>query len=1185
MPPIDALTGMYDALRGVAKAAHEVFTPTLSGLIAKNPLTGRWLHAAQMYDSQSNLDQLPFADAIAPALIEHVQHSDGVVIKHIEDSYQYQCEYTRKHAIHTVVAWMMGKDDASRCIVFLYFKEHYHPSHNQQEEIALFIQQATSILHEYWLQWPYHLIARIEQSINHTVQDAQSLYYMLLSYVEDVFGPSYTCFLAVYPRQGHMIDIWVNEGKRIVVERDCSLENDACHYAIETKQVLFIEHLSQEIAEIPCDIRHIEYTDPKESFIFVPLVLRDDTFGVLSIQHAEPHALSKKALPIIKLLANYVVLALRNISLYDNLESLNTTGFALTQFLEFKQLLKSTIEKIREDARADVIVLYLFDAKRHTFILPPYIGGTLLASNVESMYPRRDDDIVQLMTGQRHIIFAKDSSTLYEEHLKGNVHARQGSFERRENIHSTVAASLRLQDEIVGVIFLNFRKKQRFDEAQKLFIAALTNFAAISIKFASTFDILEERHAQEQHILQQIENEVSHSLDLEHVLDIILQDANELIHADGASIFLYNPGNDSLEAKSVLGHIAEPVKSLALPLRDNMGIVRKAFIDKKPIRVSNVNDEEWRDIYMPSLATGSRSELDVPLLKYEESVGVLNFESRREGAFSREDERFLVVLAAQIVHAVIRAQDYTRLKRAADESYSLNIVSRDIIGQLDSQVSFHSILTQGFKLMDASLGSLHIYNFKTGELEMKAQKGADPDRQTVHQTLHEGIVGHVARTMKSVNADLTKPEWQHIYMPFAKGIQSELAVPMVAHGVLRGVLNFESRNLRHFTIDDEKLLKRFADLAVVALEHAEHYQRALQEKRNFELLFNAEKALGQLSTIEQLEEAYHVTCQLAEAYGLGHVQFIRAEAVLQTDEIHRQLVIVRSNGTVYGYLSLLSDTSSSTLAVDKIPLLEGLAQLLASTIDRLETTYWKQKAEVEALSNERMAWVGSLFYIFPHERGTNFGLVPAYVTDVLDELRRLGVENEYINSKLSRITTSVQKQLLLNKKIVHLVRSSANITLEEVHPLKLFEMVRNNIDFKSRNMNIHIVENAHIVPVMAIPEVAVSVLQNLVINGMDAMSHGGTITLSTSIEGGFVCLDVSDTGAGIPREIQKIIFKLGKSTKGGSGFGLWGGQFAAQRMKGKLELLKSDQGIGTTFRLSLLRATLQDTEDKNTRLP
>ncbi len=63
------------------------------------------------------------------------------------------------------------------------------------------------------------------------------------------------------------------------------------------------------------------------------------------------------------------------------------------------------------------------------------------------------------------------------------------------------------------------------------------------------------------------------------------------------------------------------------------------------------------------------------------------------------------------------------------------------------------------------------------------------------------------------------------------------------------------------------------------------------------------------------------------------------------------------------------------------------------------------------------------------------------------------------------------------------------------------------------------------------------VFSNVMINGIEAMPKGGTMTISTDFEGGFFVVKVKDTGQGIPEEDIIRIFDPFFSTKA-SGIGL-----------------------------------------------
>jgi len=98
-------------------------------------------------------------------------------------------------------------------------------------------------------------------------------------------------------------------------------------------------------------------------------------------------------------------------------------------------------------------------------------------------------------------------------------------------------------------------------------------------------------------------------------------------------------------------------------------------------------------------------------------------------------------------------------------------------------------------------------------------------------------------------------------------------------------------------------------------------------------------------------------------------------------------------------------------------------------------------------------------------------------------------------------------------------------------------------------------------------------LLNVVLNGIQAMPHGGQLTISTRRDGNSVVAEVRDQGMGIPQDVQDKIFELYFTTKkDGNGIGLAQTYQILQWHYGSVEF-ESTEGEGTTFRFRLPLAT------------
>ena len=210
-------------------------------------------------------------------------------------------------------------------------------------------------------------------------------------------------------------------------------------------------------------------------------------------------------------------------------------------------------------------------------------------------------------------------------------------------------------------------------------------------------------------------------------------------------------------------------------------------------------------------------------------------------------------------------------------------------------------------------------------------------------------------------------------------------------------------------------------------------------------------------------------------------------------------------------------------------------------------------------AEQNKVWVG-LSKETAHQLGTPISSLMAW-TEILRET--------YPNDELIPEMDKDVKRLQLIAE-----RFSKIGSIPEPVDTPLAEMLRHVVDYMDRrtSQKVRIIDefsacDAH---VMVNPSLFEWVLENLCKNAVDAMEGGGTITIK-AFASQRVTTDVTDTGKGIEKKNIKNVFRPGFTTKT-RGWGL--GLSLAKRIveeyhHGKIHVLKSEVGKGTTFRIEV----------------
>ena len=205
----------------------------------------------------------------------------------------------------------------------------------------------------------------------------------------------------------------------------------------------------------------------------------------------------------------------------------------------------------------------------------------------------------------------------------------------------------------------------------------------------------------------------------------------------------------------------------------------------------------------------------------------------------------------------------------------------DLHSSLDLDVALQNIVERACKLLGTTHGYLDILR-ETGQLEPVVGTGMLEESLKHKVKRGKGVAGTVWKTGKP----LVVPDydaWPDRIDKFQHGlIRAILGMPLLLKGQVVGVIGVARgvENKSTFSEDDVSVLKRFADLAVVALQNARLFEQAQEEiefRRKTEIeLRNANQLLQlQIERVEILQEQLQelaVRDPLTELYNRRYLQ-------------------------------------------------------------------------------------------------------------------------------------------------------------------------------------------------------------------------------------------------------------------------------------------------------------------------
>jgi GAF domain-containing protein len=378
-------------------------------------------------------------------------------------------------------------------------------------------------------------------------------------------------------------------------------------------------------------------------------LITGSTQGILYVYFENDHEFSPDEVGWIQLLANRAVDAIRHAAAYKQMRdrtgqlmAVHRITLSLASMPSDSDLLQLIACNTLDVLAADIVTIYEYKQALNHFVCPPLIAGRLQDKrHVLADVDEYDAPALVVQHGQHVYAEISSANLILNNPAREHPADKSESFVKREGVCSSAGILLREGNwndkEIVGVMFINYRRPHKFFKEEKEIIEILASSAAVALKNQR---LLETFTA--------IDDDMPDTLDHEDRLTRLVQRAVELTGARQGSLLLLETDTQELAVRVIYS----PDKSVAFDLshlKVGEAVPGWAVARRQPVLVNNMQT----DLQFRKYFRGIHSELCIPLLDRDNCVlGVLKLEHHEQGIFTLRHQKISQLLANQIVIAI-----------------------------------------------------------------------------------------------------------------------------------------------------------------------------------------------------------------------------------------------------------------------------------------------------------------------------------------------------------------------------------------------------------------------------------------------------------------------------------------------------------------------------------------------------
>jgi len=655
-----------------------------------------------------------------------------------------------------------------------------------------------------------------------------------------------------------------NEWQTLLISRDLPsnisdadlkfrIDEDNSSRPVITGEKLFV--LSNDVQnELP------DFKEPHSyinSWLAVPLKIRGKIIGLITLDGKNRDQFTEHDAELAVIFADQLAIALENTNLFNDLQSelekrrelieslktMNAEAVTMRESLasivgtfEFSEIIRRILDQIKLVVPYDSASIWRLEGNRQIMIgesgLPADAAGNGLEFELDNK-----NQAIRIFTGELPYLISHD------------VQADESFVRFREQPHnyinSWLGVPLKSRGKIIGLIALDGRNKNQFNEHHIELAVTFSNQVAIALENVDLFSNLQNELEERKQLILELEAKnaeaatlrestsiVAATLEISETVKRILEQIKRVVQYDSASVWLYQDDHAFLMGSNGLPPGAEaPGKYLLSEKEPDHAF----WVDKVPYILLDDIQEKYPAFRIPP-KNYIRGWLTIPLIVRSRLIGFISLDSRTPGKFTEHDAKLALTFADQVAIAFENARLFTELQnelvvreKLIDELEEKNAQTETlsestaiVASTLKRSEAINRILDQLKRVVPYDSASVQLINGDSLEIVggMGLPLGEDEVGTLFKIDENEPSLPVLEYKLPYVLYDDVWLRTGGFDGPPHNRVRSWMAVPLKVKGQILGIIGLDGYQPGMFTERQVQLAVTYANQVAIALENA-----------------------------------------------------------------------------------------------------------------------------------------------------------------------------------------------------------------------------------------------------------------------------------------------------------------------------------------------------------------------------